>query len=204
MKEQQEPGVCEFGLPLGSQPLQVTDNSPHEEVIKLSLDAKNVRLGAKLCAVIRSVDGSREIMTCVVNTIVADKSSCWGFPLTDLREKQAKDVDLSVILDQLADAAEPGNGVFELFLAGPAVKAYWLNKEQFTLTDEILYQNRDHCDEKDLVVPRALEAEAIWLSLDLSSTSHQGMAQTKVPMKVFYWYGMGVETVAECVASWVS
>ena len=79
-KEQQEPGVCEFGLPLGSQPLQVTGNSPHEEVIELSLDAKkkkkkkkkkrNVRLGAKLCTGISSVDGNGEVTTLVVNAMV--------------------------------------------------------------------------------------------------------------------------------------
>ena len=89
---------------------------------------KNVRPGAKLCADIRSVDGSGEITTLVVNAIVAERPSCRGLPLTDFREK---DADLSVILDQLADAVRTGEDVFVLFLAGPAAKAYWLNKEQF-------------------------------------------------------------------------
>ena len=113
---------------------------------------------------------------------MAEGPSCWGRPLTNVREKQAADADLSVILDQLVDAVEPGVGV--LFLAGPAANACWLSREQFTHIDKVLYRNRDHCDEKDLVTPtppppppppppKGLRAEAIRLSLDLSSSSHQ-------------------------------
>ena len=86
-----------------------------------------------------------------------------------MREKQSADADLSIILDRLVDAVEPGEGV--LFLAGPAANACWLNKKQFTHIDEVLYRNRDHGDEKDLVTPKGLRAEAIRLSLDLSSIS---------------------------------
>ena len=64
------------------------------------------------------MDGSGEITTQVTNAIVAEGPSCWGLPLTDLKEKQAEDAELSVILDQVADAVEPGEGV--LFLARPA------------------------------------------------------------------------------------
>ena len=94
-----------------------------------------------------------------------------------MREKQSADADLSIILDRLVDAVEPGEGV--LFLAGPAANACWLNKKQFTHIDEVLYRNRDHGDEKDLVTPKGLRSEAIRLSLDLSSPSHQSVAQTK-------------------------
>ena len=38
-KEQEEPKVYEFGLSQGSQPLQVTSNNLHGEVIELPLDA---------------------------------------------------------------------------------------------------------------------------------------------------------------------
>ena len=136
-----------------------------------------MRLGAKLCTGIRSVDGNEEITTRVTNAVVAEEPSCWGLPLTNVGEKQAADADLSIILDQLVDAVEPGVSV--LFLAGSAANAYWLSKEQFTHIDEVFYRNRDHCDEKDLVTPKGLRAEAIWLSLDLSSPSHQSVAQTK-------------------------
>ena len=111
-----------------------------------------MRLGAKLCTGIRSADGNEEITTQVINVIVTEGPSCWGRPLTNVREKQAADADILVILDQLADAVEPGKGV--LFLAGPVANAYWLNKEQFTQIDEVLYRNRGHCDEKDLVIPK--------------------------------------------------
>ena len=117
-----------------------------------------MRLGAKLCTGIRSVDGNEEITTQVTNAVVAEEPSCWGRPLTNVGEKQAADADLSIILDQLVDAVEPGVGV--LFLAGPAANAYWLNKEQFTHIDEVLYRNRDHCDEKDLVTPTPKRIES--------------------------------------------
>ena len=105
-------------------------------------------------------------------------------------EKQAKDADLSVILDQLADAVEPGEGV--LFLAGPAANPYWFNKEQFTQIDEVLYWNRDHYDEKDLVTLKGLRAEAIWLSLDLSSPSHQcGPNKSRTEGVLLVWDGRG-------------
>ena len=138
---------------------------------------KNVRLGAKLCTGIRFVDGNEEITTQVTNVIVAEGPSCWGLPLTSVREKQVADADLSIILDHLVDAVEPEKGV--LFLAGPAANTYWLNKEHFTHIDEVLYRNRGHCDEKDLVAPKGLRAENIRLSLDLSTPSHQSVAQTK-------------------------
>ena len=126
---------------------------------------------------ILSVDSSMEITTRVVHAIVTEGSSSWGFSLKDLRGEQAKDADLSIILDWLADAVEPGEG--GLFLAGPAAKAYWLIKEQFTLIDGVLYRSRYECDKKDIVTPGRLRAEAIRLSHDLPSTGHQGVARTK-------------------------
>ena len=57
---------------------------------------------------------------------------------------------------------------------GQRHKAYWLSKEQFTKTDEILYRNRDHCDEKDLVVPRGLAAEATQLTRNVIVTFAKG------------------------------
>ena len=105
-----------------------------------------------------------------------------GASLKDLREQQSKDADLSVVLEWLANAVKPGEG--ELFLAEPAAKAYWLNKEQFILIDNILYQNRNECGEKDLDITRGLiRVETIRLSHDLSSTGHQGMVSTKARMK---------------------
>ena len=52
------------------------------------------------------------------------------------------------------------------------------------------------------VLAEALPMSTHNIYLDLSSTSHQGVARTKARMKMFYLYGMGVEVVAGCVASW--
>ena len=92
------------------------------------------------------MDGSGEITTQVTNAIVAEGPSCWGLPLIDLREKQAEDADLSVILDQLADAVELGKGV--LFLAGPAANnshtlMKYFTRIETTMTRRILSPPQD-------------------------------------------------------------
>ena len=46
-KEQQDLGYVNLACPWGSQPLQVTGNSPLEEVIELSLDAKKCETRSK-------------------------------------------------------------------------------------------------------------------------------------------------------------
>ena len=71
-----------------------------------------------------------------VETKSGNKPSSWGFSLENLKEAQGKDEELRFILNWLTNSVTPGEG--ELFMASPATKSYWLNKEQFVLIDGVL------------------------------------------------------------------
>ena len=117
------------------------------------------------------------------------QASCWGFSLEDLREAQAKDQDLQFILEWLRTSTVPQEG--ELFIASPAAKAYWLEKERFCLIEEVLYQEHESGDKK-LVVPESYKELAVRGNHDLPSSGHQGMARTKERLREkFIWFGMG-------------
>ena len=77
--------------------------------------------------------------------------SSWGFTLEDLRNAQGKDEDFRFIIDWCKDKVIPREN--ELFIASPAVKSYWLNKEQFCLIDGVLYQTEAVTGDKKLMVP---------------------------------------------------
>ena len=110
--------------------------------------------------------------------------------MKDLKEAQATDENLPIILDWVKSGNKPKEEV--MFLASPAAKSYWLNKEQFLLTDDVLHITRNDIDEKDLVMPKSLKDEATQLSHDTPSAGHQGVAKIKARMKEkFYWHGMG-------------
>jgi hypothetical protein len=55
----------------------------------------------------------------------------------------------------------------ELFRASPAAKFYWLNKEQFLLLDDVMYQHDRESDDIRLVMPKSRREEAMALSHSL-------------------------------------
>ena len=114
-----------------------------------------------------TLNGAADIRTQVISLGTTEEPSCWGFSLKDLKEAQANDENLQIILDWVKSSNKPEEGV--LFLASLAAKSYWLNKEQFLLIDEVLYKTRNDTDEKDLVMPTSLKEEAIQLSHDIPS-----------------------------------
>ena len=65
-----------------------------------------------------------------------------------------------------------------MFIASPATKSYWLNKEQFVLIDGVLFQE-DKTGDKKLVIPGTLREEAVRGCHDLPSAGHQGIARIK-------------------------
>ena len=79
--------------------------------------------------------------------------------MKDLKEAQASDENLQIILDWVKSGNKPEEGV--LFLVSLEAKSYWLNKEQFLQIDEVLYKTRNDTDEKDLVMPASLKEKAI-------------------------------------------
>ena len=89
-------------------------------------------------------------------------------------------------LDWLNSAAAPTER--DLFLFSPAVKNYWLIKEEFLIIGGVLYHQRLDGSEKDLVMPESLNRKAMRLNHDLPSVGHQGIERTKARMKEeFYW-----------------
>lgn len=125
--------------------------------------------------------------------------SSWGFTLQDLSEAQAKDDDLLFIRSWLKNSIKPVES--ELFLASPAAKSYWLDKEQFLLIDEVLYQNDAASGEKKLMAPCSMQEDALYWNHDLPSAGHQGVARTTERVKEkFAWYRIGRD-IANYVAS---
>lgn len=133
-----------------------------------------------------------QVLSCGTTSTVGTscQNSCWGFSITDVVEAQAEDNDLSIILNWLSNKIEPKES--ELFLASPAAKSHWLNKEQYLLIDKVLYRNRGDTEEKDLVIPSKLKELVLRWNHDIPSGGHQGVARTKARIKEkFFWYGMG-------------
>ena len=196
--DQVEPGVCQGGgisqRPENLQTMSQLDTTASAaKLLGCKSQEKLVHVD------IVTLNGAADIRTQVISLGATEEPSCWGFSLKDLKEAQACDENLQIILDWVKTGNKPEEGV--LFLASPAAKSYWLNKEQFLLIDEVLYKSRNDTDEKDLVMPTSLKEEAIQLSHDIPSAEHQGVARTKARMKEkFYWYGM-VKDIANYVTT---
>ncbi|MCG8045979.1 MAG: hypothetical protein N0E48_09995, partial [Candidatus Thiodiazotropha endolucinida] len=115
--------------------------------------------------------------------------TCWGFNPEELRTEQAKDSDLDIVLTFLEKGEFPSEG--KLFLASPAAKQYWINKERCALIDGLLYCDNKEGTHQCLVLPAGMKEEAMRLNHDLPSAGHQGVARTKSRMKEkFLWYQM--------------
>ncbi len=104
--------------------------------------SRNLQIFKKLSKICRFLDIPQDPVDGVSNT-----PSAWGFSLDELREAHGKDQSLELILEWLKSSVKPEEGA--LFMASPATKSYWLNKEQFVLIDGVLFRNRNDGDEKD-------------------------------------------------------
>ena len=131
-----------------------------------------------------TVDPVRDIETSSDSNLFS-----WGFSLDELREAQRKDEDFQFILEWCKNKNIPSE--HELFIASPATKSYWLNKEQFCLIDGVLYQTEASTGDKKLVVPKDLRTLAVQWNHDLPSAGHQGRERTKHRVKEkFTWFGL--------------
>ncbi|MCW4335780.1 MAG: RNase H-like domain-containing protein [Candidatus Thiodiazotropha endolucinida] len=190
---------------------QVSDNGKTVQAVELDLATPCLRVeaacegGSDVAHVdiifsgeevhVLSVENRKEVEAKSV-----DKPSSWGFSLEELKEAQGKDDTLSFILQWLNHSVNPGES--ELFIASPAAKSYWLNKEQFVLIDGVLYQNEVMSGDKKLVIPKELRELAVKWNHDLPSAGHQGVARTKERVKEkFTWFGLSTfvsQYVAGC------
>ncbi len=119
---------------------------------------------------------------------MSNTPSAWGFSLEELREAQGKDQNLELILEWMKSSVKPEESA--LFIASPATKSYWLNKEQCVLIDGVLFRNRNDSDEKDLVVPESLSDGARGESrYPISGSSGCGENESKDEREVLLvWY----------------
>ncbi|CAG2220118.1 unnamed protein product [Mytilus edulis] len=94
---------------------------------------------------------------CVVAAIAQEEGiTISGFSEEDIKTGQESDLDLMFILPYLKDGCEPLSN--DLFLAPPAAKSHWINKERFFLDDNGILKSQPKTEGANtrLVVPASL------------------------------------------------
>ena len=125
----------------------------------------------------------------VVSKGPPNQAMCWGFSREEIQSKQATDPQLKFIFSWMHQGSAPTEG--ELFLADPATKHYWINKELFSVQDGLLFYKPKGEGNLRLVLPYQVQQIALQLNHDLPSSGHQGVSRTTFRMKEkYYWYGM--------------
>ena len=144
---------------------------------------------AKVNQVLLGGEGA-EARVCPVAT--ATPGTCWGMDAEQLVAEQNKDTDLNIILAWLRDKATPSEGA--LFLASPAAKFYWINKERCILINNMLHCRNKEGTDTCLVLPSSMKECALKLNHDIPLAGHQGVGQTRLRMKEkFAWFQMSSE-----------
>ena len=140
----------------------------------------------------RVMVGEDEVEVNVCPVVTPDEGTCWGMNSDQLKTEQNKDTDLEIILTWLRDGATPSEGA--LFLASPAAKFYWINKERCLLMDDLLYCWNKEGTNPCLVVPSSMKQSALQMNHDIPMAGHQGVGRTKARMKEkFIWFQMSGE-----------
>ena len=125
----------------------------------------------------------------------------FGHTVGEISNCQIQDQDLNLLLKWLKSKVEPTEGV--LALSSPAAKSYWMNRELFYLSQELLYRISNKSDNHQplLVVPKSFQPEILKLSHSVRASGHLGISKTVERVKArFYWYGVSRD-VKEYVAS---
>ena len=114
-----------------------------------------------------------------------------GFTKEDIKTKQSEDPDLQFVLNWLINNNEPKEN--ELFLASPAAKCHWINRNMFFLNDDKILQSKPKKEGSNprLMVPSTLKEQVMELCHELPSAGHQGVARTMSKIKDrYHWYNM--------------
>ena len=128
-----------------------------------------------------------------------------GYDQGEIRREQMDDPELSVIIGWLESKAEPTQG--DISLQSPAVKHYWLMRDQLVFKDGVMFYRWEDCLESRflLVVPDSLQAEVLHMNHDSRDSGHLGQRNTYLRIKKsFYWFRMNssvyhyVKTCAKC------
>ena len=114
-----------------------------------------------------------------------------GFSIDEIKEAQERDPDLQLILKWFKDKTKPTDN--ELFLASPATKSFWINRNMFFVDDNGILRNipKKEGNQKRLVVPVTLRQTVLEFSHELPSAGHQGTERTMAKVKAkYHWYNM--------------
>ncbi|CAC5380399.1 unnamed protein product [Mytilus coruscus] len=96
-----------------------------------------------------------------------------GFSDEEIKTGQESDPDLMFILPYLKDGSEPLSN--DLFLASPAAKSHWINKQRFFMDDNGVLKSQPKTEGANtrLAVPASLRQTVMELSHELPSAGHQ-------------------------------
>ena len=128
-----------------------------------------------------------------------------GYDQGEIRREQMDDPELSVIIGWLESKAEPTQG--DISLQSPAVKHYWLMRDQLVFKDGVMFYRWEDCLECRflLIVPDSLQAEVLHMNHDSRDSGDLGQHNTYLRIKKsFYWSRMNssvyhyVKTCAKC------
>ena len=123
----------------------------------------------------------------------------------ELRQAQADDVDLGVIIKWLESEDLPSQ--LDLSLSSPAVRHYWLMQDQIVFCHNVMfYRWEDYSTTRYLlIVPYVLREEVLHMNHDVRDAGHTGQVNTFNRVRhVFYWFRMRsdiytyVKTCAKC------
>ena len=113
------------------------------------------------------------------------------YSAAELRAAQLRDSDLRPVINWLELEMDPSQA--NLYLRSPAVRHYWLLKDQLFLSDGVLfYRWEDPISPTiKLMVPFDMREEILKLNHDIRDSGHMGQANTFERVKrSFYWYHM--------------
>ena len=120
--------------------------------------------------------------------------------LSDLKEGQRVDPDLEALIDYLENKEEPSEN--NLVAASPAAKYYWINRELFTMEDNLVWRKAKYQNQpKRVVIPRDMQNLVLEMCHDIPAAAHQGVNRTTARVKEkYFWYGMS-EAIKNYVAT---
>ncbi|CAC5395820.1 unnamed protein product [Mytilus coruscus] len=105
-----------------------------------------------------------------------------GFSEEEIKTGQESDPDLMFILPYLKDGSEPLSN--DLFLASPAAKCHWINKERFFMDDNGVLKSQPKTEgaNKRLIVPASLRQTPFDTSV-LDQATHRKRVRREEPVQ---------------------
>ena len=123
----------------------------------------------------------------------------------ELRQEQADDVDLGVVIKWLESEELPSQ--LDLSLSSPAIRHYWLMRDQIVFRHNVMFYRWEDYSAACylLIVPYVLREEVLCMNHDVRGAGHTGQVNTFNRVRhAFYWFRMRsdintyVKTCAKC------